>query len=330
MTLRREVLAGLTGAAAAFCGSSTKSAQAAAPPFGAGLRAGLPWNSGASLGSIPQIPAYRNRLCDTVTMWNEQESWERIAAISGSWKNVINKPERISVALAMLPKTMPALTTPGVWALAAQGSFDGWYDLYAQKLAASGRQDLIVRVGWEHNHTRAWFSGVDPVNYKLAFQRIVGIIRARNPNVLIEWCNVKKGKQPGSIVDCYPGNNFVDIIGVNYYDCWPALNDQATWDTQYLRLYQNGPWGIGAWLKLAVDNGKLFACSEWGIAVGKSPGATDNPFYIRKMFEFFTANQKYIAYENYFNQKTMHQLAPPDLHPLAAAEYLKWWGRPLA
>ena len=46
------------------------------------------------------------------------------------------------------------------------------------------------------------------------------------------------------------------------------------------------------------------------------------------MFEFFSANAQYIAYENYFNQKTKHQIAPPDINPAAAAEYLKWWGAP--
>jgi hypothetical protein len=110
----------------------------------------------------------------------------------------------------------------------------------------------------------------------------------------------------------------------------PALNDDIIWNTQYMRLYNDGPWGIGAWFKFARDNGKLFACPEWGIRVGSSGGKSiDNPYYIRKTHEFFSANAQYIAYENYFNQKPVHQIAPPNLNPLAAAEYLKRWGKPL-
>jgi hypothetical protein len=53
------------------------------------------------------------------------------------------------------------------------------------------------------------------------------------------------------------------------------------------------------------------ACSEWGIKVGSSNGQSkDNPFYIKKMYEFFKANASFIAYENYFNQKIIHQVAP--------------------
>ena len=82
-------------------------------------------------------------------------------------------------------------------------------------------------------------------------------------------------------------------------------------------------------VQFAKDNGKLFSCAEWGIRVGATPANVDNPFYIRKMFEFFSANASYIAYENYFNQKAEHQLTPADVNPLASAEYLRLWGRPL-
>ena len=161
--------------------------------------------------------------------------------------------------------------------MAASGAFDFYYAEWSRRLQATGRTDYIVRIGWECNHTFPWFAGADPANYILTHRRIVDFIRLYNPTVTIEWCNTKKGKQAGSVLNLYPGNDWVDIIGVDYYDVSPPLNDQATWDKQYMRLYQGGPWGIGAWLEFAKANGKLFACAEWGIRVGMTPAQQRQP-----------------------------------------------------
>jgi beta-mannanase len=159
------------------------------------------------------------------------------------------------------------------------------------------------------------------------FKRIADILRKHNPSVATEWCNIKRGAQSGSILDSYPGDDAVDIVGVNYYDNLSALNDEATWKKQYNATIKGGPWGIGAWLDFAKSRGKRFACSEWGISVGTSPGTKDNPFYIEKMFEFFRANASSIAYEHYFNQKPRHQLTPGNVNPLSSARYKQLWGR---
>ncbi len=325
---RREVLTGLAGVAA-VAGAGSTPARAAGLPFGLGPRSGLPWHSGASLSSVNAIAAYRNRLCDTLTMWCRFDTWDTIIDFSKGFKSAKLKPERISCAIAPLPKICSAVITPGMWSLAASGAFDFYYEEWARRLAATGRTDVIVRVGWESNRKFPWFAGADPYNYILTHRRIVTYLRTYNPTVTIEWCNVKKGNQAGSVLDLYPGDEYVDIVGVDYYDVGPALNTQAIWDTQYMRLYNGGPWGIGAWLEFAKSRGKLFACAEWGIRVGATPLNVDNAFYIEKMFEFFSNNAAYIAYENYFNQKAEHQIAPPDVNPMAAAAYLSLWGRPL-
>lgn len=319
----------MTGAAAVAAGTGARPAQAAGAPFGPGPRSGLPWHSGSGLSSVNTLAAYRNRLCDTVTLWCKFDSWDTILNFNGGIKSVKSKPERISIAIAPLPKTLHAVTTPGVWALAASGAFDYYYAEWARRLQATGRTDVIVRVGWEINRKFPWFAGADPANYILTHRRIVYYLRLYNPTVSIEWCNVKKGNQTGSVLDLYPGNDWVDIIGVDYYDVGPPLNDETIWNAQYMRLYKGGPWGIGAWLQFAKANGKPLACAEWGIRVGATPANIDNAFYIRKMFEFFSANASYIAYENYFNQKAEHQLTPANVNPLASAEYLRLWGRPL-
>jgi hypothetical protein len=330
---RRGFLAGagsasLVGlAAAALPVASDAAAAATQGGFGRGPLSGLPWHSGCSLNGIGAFEAYRGRRCDSYTMWNLHKTWSDIPSFKGGWPTLRKLPGRISLALSPFPDTLSAVRNPGLWDNAARGAYDSVYTLFAQKLAACGRSHIIVRIGWEHNHTFPWYSGTNPQAYKKAFRRIVDILRRRNPTVLIDWTNVKKGAQPFSVLETYPGDDWVDIIGVDYYDGFPALNDQATWDKQYHALYHGGPWGLGAWLAFAKSRGKKLSLPEWGISAGKSPGSKDNPFYIQKMWEFLQANASSIAYENYFNQKPRHQLTPRDENPLSSARYRQLWGR---
>lgn len=322
---RRGFLAGAAGAALVAIGG-TGPAQAAPARFGAGLLSGLPWNSGCGLNGISAFEAYRGRRADSYTLWCAHNTWDDIGRLPGGFRTVAKLPGRISVGFAMLPGTASAVTNPGNWKLAAKGTFDGYYTRFAQNLAASGRTDIIVRVGWESNRTFPWYGGSDPQRFKDTFKRVADILRRYNPGVLIDWTNVKKGAQKGSVLTLYPGDDAVDIISCDYYDGWPALNTEQIWAQQYNATYYGGPWGIGAWLAFAKSRGKLFGCPEWGISAGEAPGTIDNPLYIQKMHDFFAANSAYIAYENYFNQKPRHQLTPSNQNPLASAAYRQLWG----
>jgi hypothetical protein len=150
-------------------------------------------------------------------------------------------------------------------------------------------------------------------------------LRARNPTCLIEWCNVKDGRQRGSVLDLYPGDAYVDIVSVTYFDGWPAFNSDAIWAANYRTRLRGGPLGIGAWLDFARSRGKKFAVPEWGIWRGR-PGCVDNPVYIRKMHEFSRNCGGDLAYENYFNQIAHHQICPANINPRASAEYRRHWG----
>jgi hypothetical protein len=325
---RREFLCGLTATSlAAVGGLATSPAVAAGAAFGRGPMSGLPWYSGCTPSDIPGFEKYRGRRVDGYTIWCPHETWADIVSLKGGFSAVNHLSGRISMGLAPLPSSESVLKYPGNWQRAAKGDFDSYYSLFSSRLAASGCKNVIVRIGWESNHTRPWFCGVDPDGFKRAFARIAKILREQNPTVSIEWSNIKKGAQRGSILDSYPGDEAVDIIGVDYYDNWPALNTEAIWSSQYNATYYGGPYGIGAWLAFAKSRGKRFSCSEWGISVGTSPGTQDNPLYIAKMYEFFSRNAAYIAYENYFNQKgKQHQITPTYFNPKASAQYRALWG----
>ena len=326
---RREVLAGLAGLSLTALGAlRTRPAQAAAA-FGAGGRSKLSWHSGCAISKHADFAAYRGRPIDTITTWCPWQTWSDITGFKGGFRTAKSSGARISLALPALPASHSGYTDPKQWLLAAKGTYDQNYRDFARKLRESGVTDVVCRVGgWEcNNRGRPWYCGTaDPAAYRETLARIATIVRAENPTVLTEWCNIKKGAQPGSIMNYYPGDAYIDILGVNYYDGWPAQNDDTTWNGYFMSEHNGGPRGIGRWIAEAKSRGKLFACSEWGISVGISPGAGDNDFYIRKMHETFSANASVVAYENYFNQKVRHQLTPTDANPKASKMYKSLWG----
>jgi hypothetical protein len=317
---RRGFLAGLAGTSlAAVTSMGATEADAAGP------RSGLPWASGCGSTGFAEFERYRGRNVDTITCWGRRRSWGDAVRVPTRLMN--STSAQISLGLAVLPDTHSAAKNGGNWRLAANGSFDGYYTQFARNLAASGRKNVIVRIGWETNHTFPWYGGSDPEAFKDTFQRVAGILRRYNSSVKTEWCNLKRGAQKGSVLSMYPGDDAVDIIGVDYYDGWPAINSERTWNEMYNASHNGGPWGIGAWLSFARSRGKKFSCAEWGIMIGNGPGTKDSPLYIEKMYEFFSRNAASIAYENYFNQKPVHELTPTRTNPKASGTYRKLWGR---
>ncbi|WP_344931449.1 hypothetical protein, partial [Actinoplanes nipponensis] len=118
----------------------------------------------------------------------------------------------------------------------------------------------------------------------------------------------------------YPGDEYVDIIGVDTYDSWVdwnwALNDPEQ--------------GMNAWLAFARRHGKKLSFPEWGLYTTTyedgeaAPGHGDQPGYIQHMYDFFRQNAADIAYEAYFGNDGndgRNSLWNPVNMPLASAKY---------
>lgn len=127
--------------------------------------------------------------------------------------------------------------------------------------------------------------------------------------------------------DFWPGDEYVDVIGVDYYDMYPSYFTQQDWDSQYYATRAGGPYGIGAWRAYAEERGKPLAFPEWGTHPGQMQ---DNPFFILKMNEFMRDNAGsgpgQVLYDCYFNAWEETRLHPDSYVPEAAAAYqsLRW------
>ena len=192
----------------------------------AATRSGLSWKSGWCRAKLDEFERWRDRAADTYTCWTRHRTWDDILSFpTGGFAALKDKPGQISWGFAMLPESHR-----GMLNLAAGGTFDGYYKRMAQKLADTGRMNVIIRIGWEGNHSGfPWYGGSNPAAFAAAFRRIAGIMRRYNPSVLIEWNMLKKGKQSGSVAALYPGDDHVDIIGVDLYNCYPYVKSASDW-----------------------------------------------------------------------------------------------------
>jgi hypothetical protein len=263
---------------------------------------GLAWRSGASCGQ-DGFAGWRGRALDVGFV--EHDTWDLMYThLRGGWfKSVVRRAPLAVVSLPMMPRSAKKQH-----AACAAGQFDSHFRQFGTLLVQAGAGHGIVRLGWEANigsdsHPWGIDSAGDIPNYKRCFQRLVGALKSTAPGIKIEWTNGKKGKLPVSVLESYPGDSEVDVVGVHYYDNRPKLNSESAWAAMYNATINGGPLGIGQWLKAATARGKQLAVPEWGLwnLPGESRSVADDAVYIDQMHRFFRANSNNVAYESYFN-----------------------------
>jgi hypothetical protein len=286
---------------------------------------GLPWPSGVNGKSNENysFSAWRGgRKLDVRTIFFGITSWTHLASSAGSLSTAVNGGSgRLVVALGMLPTSHA-----GQLSQCASGLFDpqiravanGMLTNGAQAAADNGRP-VVVRLGWEANNEGSypWAATGDGRSWTACFKRWVDILNPvidpatappkRKRNFLIVWNMANRGTITYPIDNLWPGGGYVDIVGSQFYDRCPPLpaGDRYAFEARLdARSHRNNPAGPRAWLEYARSKGKPYAVPEWGIGGPRSicaePG-TDNPYFVRKMYEFFWNNAADIAFEAYFN-----------------------------
>ncbi len=206
----------------------------------------------------------------------------------------------------------------------AAGSYNSKWRQFGQNIKAAGLDDeTIIRLGWEFNGNWYKWQARDPQQFARCWRQIVTSAESVAPALRWDW-NVNRGRGQ-SVADArlaYPGDAYVDIVGVDSYDAWPGARDEVGWQAQY-----SGPYGLKFWADFAAAHGKKLSVGEWGnstgpVASGQSGG--DNPFYIAKMVNFFRSQGGNLAYEAYFNESAPYfagAIFAPTQVPAAAAQY---------
>lgn len=238
--------------------------------------------------------AARGRPCKIAHTYTDRSSY---AAMTGGTAWTFHYFATFSGALVISQGLVPT-GGEGEMAACASGEFDQLWRDFGTLMTDTGRADSIVRLGWEFNEATMPWRGTDPAVYIRCFRHAATAIRATNPEVLIDWTinahHTPKDLCGGVSTNCYPGDAYADIIGIDNYDHYPWSPTRAAFDRTADRAE-----GLNWLLAFARAHRKPFSVGEWGV-VPTGDAKRDNPNFITWMHSWFAAHAADLAYEAYF------------------------------
>jgi hypothetical protein len=137
-------------------------------------------------------------------------------------------------------------------------------------------------------------------NFALYFQQIVTAMRSvPGENFRFVWNPDADAFTAGgyNVSLAYPGNSYVDVIGLDAYDqSWASPQTPANaWNETMLPE-------LTAAHQFAAAQGKPLAFTEWGVIIrSDGHGLGDDPLYINNMLAWMKNPANNVAYETYFD-----------------------------
>lgn len=250
---------------------------------------------------VDQIPAHTGR-----ADWND---WINSISWSVQLWSPLNKP---------ICWTIPLFADGGSLSDAAAGAYQASYVRAAQMLAATRPSDKViyVRTGEEFNgNWMPWSAAGHEQDFVKAYRNFVAAFRSVSDRFRFEW-NVNVRETRMNPADAYPGDDDVDVIGMDFYYNirWNPTDPVKAWDEMV-----NSQYGL-QWLEdFASAHKKPSAYPEWGV---NSDGAGP---YIAKAAQWFSDHN--VLYQNVWNSNDAFPGKLSDgQYPNAAAAYVAAFG----
>ncbi|MFF0849667.1 glycosyl hydrolase [Streptomyces sp. NPDC003280] len=153
---------------------------------------------------------------------------------------------------------------------AAAGAFDRHFRTLAERLVAQKVPDTVLVLGWEMNGiTYTHRCGPDPAAWKAYWKRIVRTMRSVPGQRFRFDFTPSRGRDAVPWTECYPGDDTVDIIGMDAYDQPAGLSFEQQ---------VKEPYGLRQHAEFAKAHRKPISFPEWGLFRNG-----DNPGYMRGM-----------------------------------------------
>ena len=265
-----------------------------------------------------------------------RDSW---AALEGA--NRLSSWQGTPWARRMVWAAYPFPDGQGSLGEAAAGTYNQHYAQLATNLVQAGMSNAILRFGHEFNgNWYPWSPFHDPngvtageANFAAAFRQFVTSVRTVPGGRFTFVWNPVPGQWGINLANCYPGDEYVDQIGIDIYDQnWnvykPGLpRTQALHEQAWKDLLADNNWGIDMIQRFADAQGKRLVVPEWGIWQDKSGhGGDDNAYFVRQMYDWMNTHD--VAWNIYFNVYAPdgnHDLYDTYLFPEASAEFVRLW-----
>lgn len=309
-------------AAPAGVGSST---TASLPDIsGLGWRSGV-YHPGSNATTFADFGTWRGRDLDVVVDWAARQSWDDVINPTWLYRAWVDTPSTKVFGVAMVPEADGSATI----ARCASGAYNDKWQQFGRNIAAAGLADTtVIRLGWEFNGDWYKWKASDPAAWVACWRAIVSSAEQTAPGLRWDW-TVNRGVNQGlrDARQAYPGDAYVDIVGIDSYDMYPGVRSEADWQEHYA-----GEYGLRFWADFARQHGKPLSVPEWGVYPGTAHAGNnggDNSLYIRKMVEFFRSMGPDLAYEAYFNDRGAYyagSIWEPVQNPVASETYRALYG----
>ncbi len=220
--------------------------------------------------------------------------------LTSAWAD---KGYTLSIGVPIIP-TNSSGTPAGSLATGATGAYNSYFVTLAQTLIAGGEGNAYLRLGWEFDGN--WFPSWDAqtpsaeAEFVAYFDQIVTAMRSVPGQAFQFVWNPDVGaftEQGYNVALAYPGNAYVNVIGLDAYDeSWATPQTPANaWNATTQPA-------LTAARSFAAAQGKPIAICEWGIAfLSNGHGLGDDPLYVNNFAAWMKNPANDVLYESYFN-----------------------------
>jgi hypothetical protein len=307
---------------------------------GAASAGSVTWDSGISLAGMSDY--------STVQSWEDNFLRRKMgvyvsflphATVSGSTSQIRSKlgffrslSSNGTRIVQVVPLLMEGHNPDSVINGSLRNQYIAFWRQIGSTLAEAGARAPVVRIGHEMNlgcvyNWSAVCPGMNEAKFVALYRMAADAIRSTKPDAQRCW-NPGKASQT-NIQELWPGDNYVDLIGVDWYNngnMGGFITDDASWKKKYSMGSVTDPIGLGRWYEFAKAHNKPISFPEWGVSDNRGVIA-DHPAFIRNMYNYFQMidREGNLAFESYYNA-TKHQIVPVRQHPNASRTYQSLFG----
>ena len=220
--------------------------------------------------------------------------------------------EKMILGVDMLPNSGASLS------VGATGAYNQYFVTLAKSLVAGGQADAIIRLGWEFNGGWfPWAANGQATVFVEYWQQIVDAMRSVAGQAFqFEWNPTRGDLGVGDLANYYPGDSFVDIVGLDIYDNeWGAYpGPQAEWQHILTQSY-----GLDWLASFASQHNKPMSIPEWGLGVTGNGmvGGGDDAYFVQQMAQWISSNNVSNAVAWDYGASPL----PSSVDPLAEAAF---------
>lgn len=194
---------------------------------------------------------------------------------------------------------------------AAAGTYNAKYRSLLTTIRSRNVGNLILRPGWEFNG--GWYgwgvnappswtaSAARAALFVQAYRQFAAVAREVLPNALLDW-NSAAGNYGVTTQSFYPGDDVVDIVGMDVYDVIDP--DVAYTDAQRWNFHKTRTNGLDWLAAFAAAHKRPISIPEWGCGYKKATSGTanvsrDSAYFIQQMAAWIAGHN--VFYANYFH-----------------------------